>query len=210
MKRTDWPGIFEEWSFLVRGREELLIRFTDVRVSSPGGGLRIGGDIYDWWPRQSVTKRRSALQQNGILGVYWNTPKAMLHTADVLAEHRDNPEAVAAIMVGGSLWTIEKHLPPAWHGRAFELLHTVQREVMYSPGSPFKRFEIPVWHHAMREALPISIIDHATSEFMLPRSAADIVHIAYLDSLLSTSVWTIVNVSHEDGGPRRVEANGME
>jgi hypothetical protein len=136
------------------------------------------------------------------LGAYWNTPKGTLHTAELLRACNADPEAEAAVFIAASSWDKEKDLPESWRGACFRLLQQIQFITLYAEDSPFKRYGLALWHHAMRSALPINIVSDGLAECLRPRTYSDIVKVALIEAVLSTATWTPVVVSHHQHGLR--------
>jgi len=136
--------------------------------------------------------------------VSWNTPKGTLHTAELLHDCDGKPEAQAAVLMAASLWDKRHGLPEAWYGDTYRLLQQIQLVIVYAADGPFQQHDLSVWHHAMRNALPMNIMGSDFAECVRPRGYRDLVSIALLDATLATSAWTPVIVSHDDRGLRKV------
>ena len=198
-KEFQWSDIYLHWRILAAdiGWEPKVL-FTPIIVNSPGGGLRIGTEICDWWPTNKIAERRNQLEKQGTFGVYWVTNKGTLHTAQLLYECREDEEAQAAILIAASIWDKLKTLPEAWHGEIRRLITGLDHVIFRDPQSPIFKFELLNWHHAMREALPVNIATENFAEFCTPHRYEDLIYIAFLESSLSNSVWTPVVVSHNE------------
>jgi hypothetical protein len=195
----DWSKLYSAWRILSMGTGwNQKISFTPVLVSSPSGGLRIGTEICDWWPPDDISHRRTALEEQGTMGVYWETKKGTAHTAELLYKCKDDLETQAAIFMAASLWDNMNPLPAAWRGEIYHLAHDIFQLIAYDPQSPFKKHDLEIWHHAMRNALPANIATEDFAEFSKPQHYRDFVYIAFLEATLSTSLWTPVVVSHEE------------
>lgn len=180
------------------------VTFTEILVRSPRSVLRLGERVIDWWPTAKVTQRRAALAQGGVLGVSWDTPKGTLPTAELLHACDGKPEAQAAVLIAASVWDKEHNLPETWRGDTYRLLQQIQLVIFYAADGLFQQHGLSVWHHAMRNALPINIMGCDFAECVRPRGYGDLVSIALLDATLATSAWTPVIVSHDDRGLRKV------
>jgi len=172
------------------------VRFVDVPVRSPHDSTRIGDEVIDWWPTQTMQERRMWLTQLAAYGAQWVTKKGTLHTAELLFQSRHNPEAVAAVLIGASLWDKEKELREEWRGRIARLIHSVQAVIH----EQFSTLELPFWHHASRTALPCTIIQGEFARALQPVNFEDLIHIAIIESRLALSLWTLVRVFHEPKG----------
>lgn len=202
-----WQELFHSWdpARLTGGIPmPSEVAFTDIRMRPPLDTLRIGEGIIDWWPTALVATRRAALARDGISGVWWNSPKGTLHTAELLHACDGAPEAQAAVLIAASLWDKRHNLPETWRGDIFRLLEQMQRVIVYAPDGPFKQHDLSVWHHAMRDALPINSMGSDVAGCVRPRDYRDLVSIALLDAALATTAWTLVIVSHDERGLRKV------
>lgn len=194
----EWLDIYSEWKMLsMITAWKQNVSFTPVLVSSPSGGLRVGTEICDWWPKDEIAGRRTSLEKLGIMGKYWQTKKGTLRTAELLYDCQEDPEAQAAILVAASAWDKLHPLPVAWRGDVFGLIRSIFRSVISDSHSPFHKRSLSAWHHAMRNALPENIVTEEFAEFSKPRQFNDFVYIAFLEAILSTSLWNPVVVSHD-------------
>jgi hypothetical protein len=203
----NWDDLLSSWRFgysVGDPRLEGRVQFAEIPVQSPDGGLRIGENIIDWWPTAELAARRASLTSNGVLGPYWHTSKGTLHTAGLLHQCDGNTEAEAAVFIAASAWDKRRALPEAWAGDTFRLLEQIQYITLYSEDSAFARHGLAIWHHAMRDALPINIIRGGLGECMRPKTYREIIKIALLEAVLSTTNWTPVVVSHNQRGLRTV------
>src|SRR5262249_36151932 len=139
-------------------------------VSQSEIGLRIGG-----LPRGVANTGRS------------NRKRGTLHTVNLLHECRDNVEAQGAILIAASVRDKEQSLPEEWRGDTNRLLDVVMRVILTDKGSPFARNQLLRWHSAMRDALPVNIV--RWDSFIRPRKWEDVVHLALIESIVSTTVW---------------------
>ena len=195
----DWSKLYLSWKMLSMGTGwNEKFSFTPILVSSPSGGLRIGSEICDWWLTEDISNRRSALEEQGTMGVYWETKKGTSHTAKLLYECKDDLETQVAILIAASVWDKINPLPAAWRGDIYRLAHDLFQLITYDSQSPFKKHGLDIWHHAMRDALPVNIVTEDFAEFCEPRQHSDFVYIAFLEATLSTSLWKPVVVSHEE------------
>lgn len=202
-----WDNLHNAWTVACLSMDIPLdkgVSFTEILVPSPGDGRRIGVEIVDWWPVAEVNYRRSALAQHGVLASDWNTRKGTIHTAELLFQSQSNPEAQAAILLAASAWDKQHSPPEAWHGGVVKLLDQVLYAVIRMPESPFTQLEMAVWHNRMRGALPLNIVDWSFAQSMKPRTYRDFAHMAVIEAALSTSLWTLVVVSHDTRGLRSV------
>jgi hypothetical protein len=194
-----WSELYSTWKILLMGTGwNQKVSFTPVLVSSPSGALRIGSEICDWWPPEDISNRRAALEGQGTMGVYWETKEGTSHTAELLYKWRDDSETQAAILIAASVWDKMNPLPDAWRGDIYRLAQDIFQLIAYDSQSPFKKRGLEVWHHAMRDALPVKIATKDFAEFSKPRQYGDFVYIAFLEATLSTSLWTLVVISHEE------------
>ncbi len=208
-KDFHWSDIYLHWCIhSMDMRWERKISFTPMLINSPKNGLQIGTDILDWWPTDRIAQRCDALEKHGRFGATWGTNKGTLHTVQLLYEQRSDEEVQAAILIAASMWDKLKSIPEAWHGDTFRLINGLLRLVVSDEGSPFYTLELPRWHHAMREALPVNIVTEEFAEFCKPQRYEDLVYIARLESTLGISTWTPVIVSHNETGSK--ETNGNE
>ena len=198
-KNFDWSELYLAWKLLSMSTGwNQKVSFTPVLVSSPSGGLRIGSEICDWWPTLDIANRRLALEENGTMGVHWETKKGTLHTANLLYGCKDDPETQAAILIAASAWDKLNPLPAAWRGEIYSLVNDILQLITYDSQSPFNKRALTIWHHAMRDEFPVNMAIEEFAEFSKPRQYSDFVYIAFLETTLSTSLWTPVVVSHEE------------
>lgn len=202
-----WQDLFFAWT-LTRSTHDYYVpasvRFTEILLPSHEGYLKIGSGIVDWWPAEQVSRRRSALSRGGSLGAYWRPRKGTLHTAELLYECKDNLELQVAVLIAASAWDKRNTLPYSWRGDVSRLLQQVLEVILDRPDSPFRQHHLPAWHHRMRDALPMTIINEEFAECTRPRNYKDFVHIAFIESILATTIWTLVLVSDDRRGLRPV------
>src|SRR5437773_64792 len=92
------------------------IELTDILLTSPEDGRKIGTGIVDWWPAAELVARRAQLAKHGIMGANWSMRKGTVHTAELLLMSKGNSEAQAAVFIAASVWDKQKSLPEAWRG----------------------------------------------------------------------------------------------
>ncbi len=195
----DWSKIYSAWKILSMGTGwNEKFSFTQVLVPSPTGGLQTGPEICDWWLTDDIANRRSALEEQGTMGVYWETKKGTSHTAKLLYECKDDLETQVAILVTASVWDKMNPIPAAWRGDIYRLAHNIFQLITFDSQSPFQKRGLALWHHAMRDALPVNIATDDFAEFCKPKQYGDFIYIAFLEAILSTSLWKPVVVSHEE------------
>lgn len=202
-----WADLYSEWemfSMVTGWKQEFPC--TPILVSSPLDGRRIGHEIYDWWPTEDIPRRIASLEENGLMGVYWETKKGILQTAELLCKFKNDPEAQAAIFLAAAIWEMTHPLPEAWRGDISRLTGNMFNQIVSDPKSPFIKHSIYRWHHAMRSTIPESIVTDDFSEFCKPREYKDIVYIAFLEAKLSIASWTPVIVSHDENNPKNKNA----
>src|SRR5919201_6127034 len=149
-----WPEVYSHWQILCMSLNLPIsqkVRFIDVPVPSPENPLRIADEVLDWWPEEKLFDRRKALTDLGWFGAQWRTRQGTLHTASLLFECREDPEALAAVLIGASRWDKRKGLPEAWRGRICRLLDEMAL-LIYGNNGVFEQKGLPAWHHASREA----------------------------------------------------------
>lgn len=196
-KDFQWSDVYLHWSLLaMEMRWDPKVSFTPILVNSPGGGLRIGTEICDWWPTEKIAERRAQLEKHGSFGVHWVTKKGTLHTAQLLYECHDNEESQAAILLAASMRDKLKCLPEAWRGEIRRLITSFNHVIFRDPQSPICKLKILNWHHAMRDTLPTNLATEDFAMFSKPHRYEDLIHIALLETVLSMSAWTPVVVSH--------------
>ena len=195
----DWPNIYSAWEILSMGTGwNKNFSFTQVLVPLSTGGLRIGSEICDWWETDDFANRCSALEERGVMGVYWETKKGTLHTAKLLYECKNDLETQVAILIAASVWDKMKPIPAVWQGDIYRLACNIFQLIAYDSQSPFKKHGLDVWHHNIRDALPVDIATDDFAEFCKPKTYSDFIYIAFLETILSTSLWKPVVVSHEE------------
>jgi len=191
-----WEEIRRAWRIATCGNDELE-PILDVRVKSPDNHLRIGENILDWWPRDRVANRVKRLEEHGLWGAQWDTPKGMLHTACVFDKASDDKELGIAARIAAGLKTIgggsRSPISSAWHGKPCMMKDGIEQTV----SAILRSAGIEWWHHASSTALPANL-SYAFYESFTPREPGDIIEVVRILVELSFSRWTVVRVSHVD------------
>jgi len=73
-----------------------------------------------------------------------------------------------------------------------QLLNEILVAICHSPDGPFKQRGLEVWHHAMRGALPVNIVDRYLGECIRIKSYEEFVQLAAIEATLATLAWTPV------------------
>jgi hypothetical protein len=160
---------------------------------------RIGSNIVDWWPTTKIAKRRDDFTRDGKSALaYWAKQRqGTLHTAKLLYKCKDSPEHQAAVLIAASAWDKLHELPAAWNKNTFSLVNQIFLTVCRSPEGPFAQRQLPVWHYAMRGALPAKILDPYLDEGIRITAYREFVQLAIIEATLFTTIWSPVIVSHE-------------
>jgi hypothetical protein len=204
---ASWPEVYSHWQILCMSLNLPIsqkVQFVDVPVPSPDNPLRIADEVLDWWPEDKLFDRRQALADLGWYGAQWHVRQGTLHTVSLLFKCREDPEALAAVLIGASLWDKRKDLPEVWRGRIYRLIDEMAL-LIHGNNGVFEQKGLPVWHHASREALPFNIVDEEFAQSLQPKGFRDLTHIAVIEASLSLSLWTLVRVYHEPKGVRIIE-----
>jgi hypothetical protein len=96
----NWSQIRSSWEFECDQMACPLLNtgdlFLDVPISCDER-LRIADEVIDWWPADEIQSRKTSLHNLGAQGIYWETKKGTLHTAQLLWESRNDKNATPAI-----------------------------------------------------------------------------------------------------------------
>jgi len=86
-----------------------------------------------------------------------------------------------------SIWDKEKHLPDLWRGNTFQLLENLF--ILIRQTFP----EISVWHHAARDALPISMgTYYPACEFIKPQTYRHLIYLSAVEASVILANWQLV------------------
>ncbi|WP_440272998.1 hypothetical protein [Ferdinandcohnia sp. SAFN-114] len=80
-----------------------------------------GNEYIDWWDNEEIDLRKALIDKHGTQGLYyWEKTKAGTRTtAELLWNHRDDPEGMALTWIAASMWDKSKDLPEHWRGESY-------------------------------------------------------------------------------------------
>ena len=138
----------------------------------------------------------------------WEPRKGSQHTAQLLAENRENEEVVALIYIGAVCFDLKKKFPEAWRGDNYGYV----KEVWMDTRGLFKERGLQYWHHLMTDALPAtSCFAHYVSESGLSLNCcSDVIDFAFFAASHTCSKNTLVRyvAKVEQGMPPKSDRAG--
>lgn len=90
-----------------------------------------------------------------------------------------DPERQHAIYILASLWDKDRDLPVEWRGDVYRLIAKVDNCIR-------ERFpDLSRWHHASKDALPLSLVRRCPGDEMLvPSGLEDLIYITAVEAVL--------------------------
>lgn len=141
---------------------------------------------FDWWPKTDLAQRRIAVEQP-LSFMYWETRRGTIHTVELLWNARNTIEEQHAILMLASLWDKRARLPRTWRGNVNRMVQAIEQGIR----TQFPDLER--WHHASREALPVSLTEHVyTDRMLVPEDQDEVMFVAALEAALAVANWQLV------------------
>ncbi|MEG7619532.1 hypothetical protein [Enterococcus faecalis] len=154
---------------------------------------RYENEYIDWWSNEELISKKKIIEEQSIQGYYKlnKTKVGTRTTAELLWELRNDPEGMALVWIGASMWDKLNSLPRHWRGEIFGRVNTLYTEVT----SQLEDKNLYTWHHSSKDALPITLHDNVyTYEALTPSSYEHLVGISAIESMLTYSNWNIVRL----------------
>lgn len=179
----DWQHIYSIWLNDLReldSRTDDLAPFEIVQLNVRELPAKV-----DWWPKPERAERLDNLRKGH--GLYWETKKGTLHTAELLFANRGSIERQAAVLILASLDVKRKDLPEGWRGNNNRLMQEMFRAIREA----FP--EIQLWYHATRDALPVTIGSYFPAcDFICTRKERELIYLFALEASLSLANWQLI------------------
>ncbi len=185
----DWTQIHGSWEFECEQMACPLLNTSDLFLEigiSCDERLRIADEVIDWWPIDDIQSRQASLDRLGSRGVYWETKKGTLHTAQLLWEFRNDKTITSIIWLAAFLFNRLRVNP--WKAPA------ALRQLDEVVTAEFRRLGLSAWHKMSRDAIPISTnlrLDVA-SEYH------EYIRLAMVEAWLSCVSWKLIRVFYMD------------
>jgi hypothetical protein len=180
---VDWQHIYATWLDYMRelgSQAEDLAPFDLVQLNLS----ELVAEV-DWWPRAERLERLDDLKRG--CGLYWETKRGTVYTAELLFTNRGSAERQAAILILASLDVKVKDVPDEWKGSNYRLM----RGMTHTITEAFP--DIPLWHHASRDALPITIGRYSPAcNFIHPENENEMLYHFAVEASLSLGNWQLV------------------
>ncbi|WP_289142190.1 hypothetical protein [uncultured Brevibacillus sp.] len=194
-EKPDWNDLFNAWKYSCQQMNSSIVSYPnilEIKVASPGWDWQ-GNEHIDWWPNELLVKRRGAIEEQGIRGLYlWEKTRVGTRTtAELLWNLRDDPEGMFKVWVGASMWDKEKDLPEFWRGKIYRMVKILSDEVL----EQLRGKNLFTWNHLSRGALPITVHDNwIINEALKPTNYEQLIGISSIESILTHANWTIVRL----------------
>lgn len=188
MNHKSWKDIFSFWDYMFHAHgipKNDMFSFVNLEVDFlPGTN---NNQLYNWWPKEEVSKRKSILVRETLAPQSWETKKGTLKTVHELFSAKGNKERQAAIWVMASLYDKKNNFPPVWDSDSkrivYEMFNAIKEEFV----------EIEPWNNATREALPYSLIDDHCEKSITFSSAEQLLYLLVVEAALINGNWQLVN-----------------
>jgi len=93
--------------------------------------------------------------------------------------------------IGAALFDKRNRVPDSWRGETYRLVDTMYRTVL--SGLTNRGFR--EWHHASRDALPVSITDiWGLEEAIRASNVEQVLAVIAVDTVIARTTWTVVRL----------------
>jgi hypothetical protein len=179
----DWQNVYIGWLDYMNhldSRVDDLAPFELVHLNARVLPLEV-----DWWPKSERSRYLSDLKNGS--GIYWDTKKGTLYTAELLFANRGSAERQAAILIMASIDEKSKNLPDEWSGTCAHLMSEMFRVIREA----FP--DIILWHHASRDAMPVTVGRYFPAcNFIQPKNEKELLYHFALEASLSLGNWQLI------------------
>ena len=144
-------------------------------------------------PNDSLDRRVAGVKRDGVQSICrWEKSRAGTRTtAELLWELRNDPKGMAMAWIGAALFDKRNRVPDSWRGETYRLVDTMYRTVL--SGLTNRGFR--EWHHASRDALPVSITDiWGLEEAIRASNVEQVLAVIAVDTVIARTTWTVVRL----------------
>ncbi len=208
-KNFDWIDVLRAWNTAARRRKGLIERLTTfhrlvVPITSryaPIPTLLDPTPLLRWWPREKLEELLECYgnERSGIRPAHGMAP-GIERTAEMMHEHRANPELLAVILLAAVCWRSRAALPESWGPRARQAMAAVLEVSLARP----EREGAGGWPRSTQYVLPTQ--ESYDPQTKVPGNRLDMVAVAVEELLHLTKHWQIVEVVFEPQSPEPATA----
>ena len=187
----NWDKIYSYWSFRCEQLDSDItegIKFREIKIADTKSRYRM--NTRDWWPTSSVEKRIQSINENGLMGVYWETVTGHKRTAEMFWDFKEDKEKTALIWMAASLLETVRGLPIGWGRETRKLIS----EIYFLLIKEMESKDMWRWNNNTKNTLPNGIVRN-TSIIKAPGDVHELIEIIAVENVLSYSTWTLVSVT---------------